>query len=140
MRRQFRNAAWKRVEAVAFDSLPRLTDCQDLHPEGTEWSDEERGALLDDYWEHYDDLQLDQGARASNHAVISEGENARELLSRYLPADSDLLAGKKVWALLQEVDDGSGLWEWRMLFALDIAKTDDSGQLQPYLVAYGDIT
>ena len=72
--------------------------------------------------------------------MISEGENARELLSRYLPADSDLLAGKKVWALLQEVDDGSGLWEWRMLFALDIAKTDDSGQLQPYLVAYGDIT
>ena len=72
--------------------------------------------------------------------MISEGDQARELLSRYLSADSDLLDGRKVWALLQEVDDGSGLWEWRMLFALDIAKTDDSGQLQPYLVAYGDIT
>ena len=72
--------------------------------------------------------------------MISEGENARELLSRYLPANSDLLAGEKVWALLQEVDDGSGLWEWRMLFALDIAKTDESGELQPYLVTYGDIT
>ena len=72
--------------------------------------------------------------------MISEGDQARELLSRYLSADSNLLGGRKVWALLQEVDDGSGLWEWRMLFALDIAKTDDSGQLQPYLVAYGDIT
>ncbi|ETI82460.1 MAG: hypothetical protein Q618_VCMC00001G0041 [Varibaculum cambriense DORA_20] len=120
--------------------MPRLAACQDLHPDGSAWSDEERGALLDDYWERYDDLPLDQGARASSHAVIREGDQARELLSRYLPADSNLLDGRKVWALLQEVDDGSGLWEWRMLFALDIAETDESGRLQPYLVAYGDIT
>ena len=40
---------------------------------------------------------------------------------------------------MQEVDDGSGLWEWRMLFALDVAKTDESGQLCLYLVAYGDL-
>ena len=140
LRRQFRNAAWRRVEAIAFDSLPRLAACQDLHPDGTAWSDEDRGALLDDYWERFEDLTLDQGARASSHAVISEGDQARELLSRYLPADSNLLDGRKVWALLQEVDDGSGLWEWRMLFALDIAKTDASGELQPYLVTYGDIT
>ena len=140
LRRQFRNVVWQRVEAIAFDSLPRLAACQDLHPDGSAWSDEERGALLDDYWERYDDLPLDQGARASSHAVIREGDQARELLSRYLPADSNLLDGRKVWALLQEVDDGSGLWEWRMLFALDIAETDESGRLQPYLVAYGDIT
>ena len=140
MRRQFRNVAWRRVEAIAFDSLPRLAACQDLHPDGTAWSDEDRGALLDDYWDSFDDLTLDQGARASSHAVIREGDQARELLSRYLPADSNLLDGRKVWALLQEVDDGSGLWEWRMLFALDISKTDASGELQPYLVTYGDIT
>ena len=120
--------------------MPRLQDCQDLHPEGSTWSDEDRGALLDDYWERFDDLTVDQGARASTHAAIREGEQARELLSRYLPADSDLLDGRNVWALLQEVDDGSGLWEWRMLFALDIAKTDVSGEVHPYLVTYGDIS
>ena len=86
LRRQFRNVAWRRVEAIAFDSLPRLAACQDLHPDGTAWSDEDRGALLDDYWDSFDDLTLDQGARASSHAVIREGDQARELLSRYLPA------------------------------------------------------
>lgn len=139
LRKALRNESWQRVEAVAFDDVNRLQAGALLRADGSSWSTADYKELLDDYWERYDDLVLDQEARSASHAVINEGEQAREVLSRYLDADSHLLRGSNVWSLMQEVDDGSGLWEWRMLFALDVAKTDESGQLCLYLVAYGDL-
>ncbi len=109
-----RNAMWRRVELVARDDVAGLVAADELSASvtgaevrmgRTRWDE-----ALDAYYDEHEEVLLDLDARGPGMLVVSE------------------LAGRR-WEVRQVLADPEGNHDWSILAEVDLAASDEAGDL-----------
>ena len=109
LRRMVRNHFFRHVELFAFEKEQQLEELDAYLEDPPQWPE-----AMDDYFEEYADLGLDASARASHMIIIREGEGSE--------------AGQ--WFVRQILDDPEGDHGWAFEGVVDLALTDDVGEVR----------
>ncbi|WP_084252713.1 DEAD/DEAH box helicase [Devriesea agamarum] len=110
-----RAAMWQRVEHFAFEREERLAALDGW----SGWDQARWAQAMDDYYDTYDHVSVDGSARRP------------ELL--HIERERDL------WRVRQVIDDPDGNHDWALAAEVDLAATDESGELVLRMVGAGDI-
>ncbi|SIK38325.1 superfamily II RNA helicase [Mycobacteroides abscessus subsp. abscessus] len=112
---EIRNALFHRVllaERADYDELGRLDAESGFDKQA--WEE-----AIEDFYDEYGDLLIDQAARG------------REFI--------DIVPGSTVWAVRQILSDPEGNRDWAIDAEVDVAASDDSGDIVLRIVAVGEI-
>ncbi len=114
-----RGALFKRVELVAREQYGALAALGDRDPDDAPWTSERWAEAMDPY---YDD-----------HDVVLTGPPARG------PGLFLVTPGPAAWEVRQLLDDPEGDHDWRIDAVVDLAGSDETGEVQLRIVAVGPL-
>ena len=105
LRRMVRNHFFRHIELFAFEREEALAELDDYLEDAPDWPDE-----MDAYFDEYDDLGVDAGARSPDLVLITE--NGRS------------------WAVRQILDDPEKDHGWAFEGVVDLDATDAAGEVR----------
>lgn len=114
LRTMVRAAMWQRVEHFAFEREARLAELDGA----SGWDRPRWAAVMDDYYETYDDVGIDGPARSPQLLQITEES--------------------RVWRIRQAFHDPEGNHDWAIEAELDLEATDETGEPVLAITHVGD--
>ena len=117
LRALLRNALFRRVELVARERWGELATLGDVDAEGLPWSRDRWFEALDPYFDDHEELGVGADSRGPALLLVTEKPGR--------------------WEVRQILDDPADDHDWRIDAVVDLAATDEAGELVMQLVAAG---
>lgn len=114
LRTMVRAAMWQRVEHFAFEREARLAELDG----GSGWDRSRWAAVMDEYYDTYDDVGIDGAARSPQLLQITEES--------------------KLWRIRQVLADPDGNHDWAIEAELDLEATDEAGEPELAITHVGE--
>ena len=133
LRRLVRNAMFRRVELAAredYDALERLDGAAGW--DGDAWAD-----ALDPLFEAQGDDAIGIGATARSSSLVTILEPGTELPGGATTADGQGVVPAGTWWVRQVLDDASGDHDWAVTAVVDLAGSDEAGEVVLTVVDVG---
>jgi len=111
-----RNALFRRVELLAHERYDALAEMED----SPSWNATRWAAVMDGYWEEYQDMGIGPDARNAAMVRITEGP--------------------EVWQVRQTFDDPAGDRDWGLSAEVDLAASDEEGEPVIAVTEVGPLT
>ncbi|OZB48164.1 MAG: hypothetical protein B7X40_07810 [Cellulomonas sp. 14-74-6] len=112
-----RGALFRRVELAARDDVEGLAALGDVDDEGRPWDADRWADALEPYWQDHDELLTGTPARG--------------------PALFQVTQGATTWRVRQLLDDPEGDHDWRIDALVDLAASDEAGEVRLVIEAVG---
>nr|WP_255491900.1 MULTISPECIES: DEAD/DEAH box helicase [unclassified Actinotalea] len=112
-----RNALFRRVELVARERWEALGALGDVDADGERWTAERWRDALDPYFDEHDDVGTGPAARGPALLLLTEGATR--------------------WEVRQLLDDPAGDHDWRIDAVVDLAASDERGEVALTITAAG---
>ncbi|MFC0705966.1 DEAD/DEAH box helicase [Cellulomonas uda] len=112
-----RGALFRRVELAAREQYGALAALGDVDEEGAPWTAERWSAALDPFYDDHDEVLTGAPARG--------------------PALFQVTAGPATWRVRQLLDDPEGDHDWRIDAVVDLAASDEAGEVVLRVVEVG---
>ncbi|WP_199423635.1 DEAD/DEAH box helicase [Actinotalea solisilvae] len=112
-----RNALFRRVELAARERWEALGALGDVDADGERWTAERWRDALDPYFDEHDDLGTGPDARGPALLLLTEGASR--------------------WDVRQLLDDPAGHHDWRIDATVDLAASDERGEVALVVTAAG---
>ncbi len=129
LRRLVRNALFQRVELLAREDYARLGELDGA----AGWDGDRWAQAMAGYWDEYDDLGIGPQARSSALVQIDTRPAAERTDAPHAEdgtgAESDGARTGPGWHVTQVFDDPAGDRDWRLTARVDLAATDEAGQV-----------
>lgn len=114
-----RGALFRRVELAAREFYGGLAQLGDLDADGTAWDADRWRTALDPFYDEHDEILTGAPARG--------------------PALFQVTPGRGTWQVRQLLDDPEGDHDWRIDAVVDLAGSDETGEVQLRIVAVGPL-
>ncbi|WP_250444487.1 RNA helicase [Actinotalea sp. C106] len=116
-----RNALFRRVELAARERWTELGNLGDVDPDGERWDTDRWHAALDPYFDEHDEIGVGPDARGPGLLMITERPGTD---------------GER-WEVRQVLDDPARDRDWRIDAVVDLAASDERGEVALTVVAAG---
>ncbi len=117
LRALVRGAMFRRVELAALEDWAALARLGDVDDEGTPWTAERWEAAIDPYWDLHDEIGIAAPARGPALFQVSDEGTT--------------------WVVRQVLDDPAGDHDWRIEAVVDLAASDEAGEIRLAIRAVG---
>ena len=114
-----RGALFRRVELVAREQYGALAAMGDRDPDDVPWTSERWSTAMDPYYDDHDEVLTGPPARGPGLFQVTPGAAA--------------------WQVRQLLDDPEGDHDWRIDAIVDLAGSDETGEVQLRVVAVGPL-
>ena len=114
-----RGALFRRVELAAREYYGGLAQLGDLDADGEPWDADRWRTALDPFYDDHDEILTGSPARG--------------------PALFQVTPGRGTWQVRQLLDDPEGDHDWRIDAVVDLAGSDETGEVQLRIVAVGPL-
>ncbi|QHT55069.1 DUF3516 domain-containing protein [Cellulomonas sp. H30R-01] len=114
-----RGALFRRVELVAREAYDALAALGDRDDDGTPWTSDRWAEALDPYYDDHDEVLTGPAARG--------------------PALFQVTSTPAAWQVRQLLDDPEGDHDWRIDAVVDLAGSDETGEVQLRVTAVGPL-
>lgn len=105
--RMVRNLLFRHVQLFAFEKEDELAALDNYLEDAPDWP-----SLMDEYFDEYDDVGIDSGARGGDMISIDQS------------------AGEGVWRVVQIIDDPEKDHGWRFEAEVNLAASDEHGEVR----------
>ena len=105
--RMVRNLLFRHVQLFAFEKEDELAALDNYLEDAPDWP-----SLMDEYFDEYDDVGIDSGARGGDLISIDQS------------------AGEGVWRVVQIIDDPEKDHGWRFEAEVNLAASDEHGEVR----------
>ncbi|WP_053412049.1 DEAD/DEAH box helicase [Corynebacterium lactis] len=105
--RMVRNLLFRHVQLFAFEKEDELAALDNYLEDVPDWP-----SLMDEYFDEYDDVSIDSGARGGDMISIDQS------------------AGEGVWRVVQIIDDPEKDHGWRFEAEVNLAASDEHGEVR----------
>lgn len=119
LRSLVRGAMFRRVELVARERWGALAALGDVDADGSPWDADRWADAIDPYWDDHDEVLTGPAARGPALFQVRADDAAR------------------VWHVRQVLDDPAGDHDWRIDAVVDLAASDEAGEIRLSVVAVG---
>lgn len=119
LRALVRGALFRRVELAAREAYGALAALGDTDADGAPWTADRWAEALDPFYDDHDEILTGPPARGPGLFLVTTG-----------PA---------TWQVRQLLDDPEGDHDWRIDATLDVAASDETGELQLRVTAVGPL-
>ncbi|WP_019137790.1 DEAD/DEAH box helicase [Cellulomonas massiliensis] len=119
LRALVRGALFRRVELAAREAYGALAALGDTDADGLPWTADRWAAALDPFYDDHDEILTGPPARGPGLFLLT--------------------TGAATWQVRQLLDDPEGDHDWRIDATLDVAASDETGELQLRVTAVGPL-
>ena len=119
LRALVRGALFRRVELAAREAYGALAALGDTDADGAPWTADRWAAALDPFYDDHDEILTGPPARGPGLFLVT--------------------TGSATWQVRQLLDDPEGDHDWRIDATLDVAASDETGELQLRVTAVGPL-
>jgi len=119
LRALVRGAMFRRVELAAREAYDALAALGDLDADGAPWTADRWADALDPFYDDHDEILTGPPARGPGLFLVTPGAAA--------------------WQVRQLLDDPEGDHDWRIDATVDVAGSDETGELQLRVSAVGPL-
>ncbi|WP_129337467.1 DEAD/DEAH box helicase [Cellulomonas endophytica] len=125
LRALVRGAMFRRVELAARERWGALAALGDLDEDGAPWDADRWHGALDPFWDDHDEVLV--GAAARGPALFT-------VTPEHGPGGAEVR-----WRVRQTLDDPAGDHDWRIDAVVDLAATDEAGEVRLRVTAVGPL-
>ena len=126
---------FRRVELMARDDVEALARLD----ASSGWGEDRWDQVLGRYWDEYDWIGTDQGARSASLAPLEEAPDDAALATAGVGSvlRDAVAAGRRVWLATQVLEDPEGDHDWRLVALVDLDECDRLGHAVVHVLDVG---
>ena len=130
-----RREMFRRVELMARDDVEALARLD----ASSGWGEDRWDQVLGRYWDEYDWIGTDQGARSASLAPLEEAPDDAALATAGVGSvlRDAVAAGRRVWLATQVLEDPEGDHDWRLVALVDLDECDRLGRAVVHVLDVG---